>query len=43
MVAGASEGIGAAFAQALSARGLRVVLVARRPEPLAALAARLPT
>src|SRR5438093_890396 len=43
VVAGASEGIGAAFARALSAGGLNVVLAARRPEPLAALAATLPT
>jgi short-subunit dehydrogenase len=42
VVAGASEGIGAAFARELSARGLGVVLVARRPEPLAALASSLP-
>jgi short-subunit dehydrogenase len=42
LVAGASEGIGAAFATALSDRGLDVVLVARRPEPLEALASRLP-
>ncbi len=42
LVAGASEGIGAAFATALSDKGLDVVLVARRPEPLAALAGRLP-
>jgi uncharacterized protein len=42
LVAGASEGIGAAFARELSARGLAVVLVARRPEPLAALAGTLP-
>jgi short-subunit dehydrogenase len=42
VVAGASEGIGAAFATALAQRGLNLVLVARRPEPLAALAATLP-
>ena len=43
IVAGASEGLGAAFATALSARGLNLVLVARRRGPLEALAARLPT
>src|SRR5207247_1425855 len=42
VIAGASEGIGAAFATALAARGLDLVLVARRPEPLSALAGRLP-
>lgn len=39
VVAGASEGTGAAFARALARRGVPSVLVARRPEPLAALAA----
>jgi short-subunit dehydrogenase len=43
LVAGASEGIGAAFATALAARDLNVVLVARRPEPLRALATKLYT
>lgn len=41
LVAGASEGLGAAFADALAARGLNVVVVARRAEPLHALAADL--
>lgn len=41
VVAGASEGLGAAFATELARRGCSLVLVARRPEPLAELAARL--
>jgi short-subunit dehydrogenase len=43
VVAGGSEGLGAAFARALADRGLSVVLVARRPAPLEAFAATLPT
>jgi len=38
MVAGASEGIGAAYAQALAARGLNLVLIARRTAPLETIA-----
>jgi uncharacterized protein len=34
LVAGASEGMGAAYAQALAARGLDLILIARRKEPL---------
>jgi uncharacterized protein len=41
LVAGASEGLGAAWAEALARRGVGLVLVARRAAPLAALAARL--
>lgn len=38
LVAGASEGIGAAFARALARRGVSVALLARRPGPLETLA-----
>ena len=41
LVLGASEGIGAAFAEALATRGLAVMLVARHPERLAAVASRI--
>jgi short-subunit dehydrogenase len=38
LIAGASEGLGAAFARALAKRGVNLVLAARRKEPLEALA-----
>jgi short-subunit dehydrogenase len=40
-VAGASEGLGASFAEEAAARGLGVVLLARRIDPLEALAGKL--
>ena len=42
VIAGASEGMGAQFAKQLSARGLKVVLIARREQVLTELAATLP-
>jgi hypothetical protein len=41
LVAGASEGIGAAFATYLAAEGMDLVLIARRPQPLKELGDRL--
>jgi short-subunit dehydrogenase len=41
IVAGGSEGIGAAFADQIARRGVHLVLVARRPEPLELTAERL--
>ena len=41
LIAGASEGLGAAFAMALADRGLHLVLIARRQEKLEALAHQL--
>jgi short-subunit dehydrogenase len=39
LIAGASEGTGAAFAHRLAAQGFKLILIARRAEPLADLAA----
>lgn len=41
VVAGGSEGLGAAFAGEIARRGVHLVLVARRPQPLEQTAARL--
>jgi short-subunit dehydrogenase len=41
VVAGASEGIGSAFCQRLAAHGINLVLIARREDPLMALAEEL--
>lgn len=41
VITGASEGIGRAFAQHYAAEGRDLLLIARRPEPLAALGAEL--
>ena len=43
LVAGASEGIGATYAEQLAARGLNLMLVARREDLLQSLAVRLAT
>src|SRR4051794_12400117 len=38
LIAGASEGTGQAYARKVAAQGVNCILLARRPEPLAALA-----
>lgn len=40
-IAGGSEGVGASFARLLAASGVNVVIAARRPDPIRALAAEL--
>jgi short-subunit dehydrogenase len=40
-IAGGSEGVGASFARVLAANGINVVIAARKPEPIQALAAEL--
>ncbi len=40
-IAGGSEGVGASFARLLAASGVNLVIAARKPEPIAALAAGL--
>jgi short-subunit dehydrogenase len=41
LIIGGSEGVGAAFARKLAADGFKLILVARKPEPLEALAEQL--
>jgi len=41
VVAAASEGIGESFSRQIAAAGINLVLVARRPDPLNALASSL--
>jgi short-subunit dehydrogenase len=41
LIAGGSEGVGACFARRLAAAGVNLVLLARKPEPLEALAVEL--
>ena len=41
IVAGASEGLGAAFAESLAKRGINLILIARRLDKLEALANQL--
>jgi short-subunit dehydrogenase len=40
-IAGGSEGVGASFARMLAANGINVVIAARKPDPIQALAAEL--